>query len=100
MASRPPPTRAPTATTSQVRRNLFNHHLSRRPTSASTSTSTTTIHEPVPESSNSDIVVRNEDGKYLDTIPMTLIVDEEHGTDEDKGETETYPGRMVMASSC
>ena len=100
MASRPPPTRAPTATTSQVRRNLFNHHLSRRPTSASTSTSTTTIHEPLPEGSNSDIVVRNEDGKYLDTIPMTLLFDEEQGIDEDKGEAETCPGRMATVSRC
>ena len=92
MASRPPPSRAPTAPSSHVRRNLFNHHLSRRPTSASTSTSATTVHESPSESSSSEILVRNEEGKYLDTIPMALLPDEEQVADDEKGEVESTWG--------
>lgn len=61
MASRATSSRNGT-TTSNVRRNLFHHHLSRRPASASTSTSATTFE--VPTDSNSDIVSRDQNGNY------------------------------------
>lgn len=58
-----------TATTS-VRRNLFHQHLSRRPTTSSTSTSAETLrldNEIASDdgSSNGDIVLRDKNGEFL-----------------------------------
>jgi hypothetical protein len=57
-------------TTTSVRRNLFHQHLSRRPTTSSTSTSAETLRldtEVASDdgSSNSDIVLRDKNGEFL-----------------------------------
>jgi hypothetical protein len=48
---------------SGIRRNLFHHHLSRRPTTSSTSTSASTLQAPS-EQDTSDIVARDKNGDY------------------------------------
>ena len=51
--------------TTGVRRNLFHQHLSRRPTTSSTSTSAETLRlDTEHESETSDIVIRNKDGEF------------------------------------
>lgn len=76
------------APSSNVRRNLFHHHLGRRPTSASTSTSATTL-QASPEDSSADIVIRDKNGNYQVDIPLVpAALGEEHGLDEDVKERE------------
>ena len=54
--------------TNNVRRNLFHQHLSRRPTTSSTSTSAETVrfdaHNDESEDTNSEIVIRNGNGEF------------------------------------
>ena len=63
MTSRRPAPR--TTTASGVRRNLFSHSLSRRPTTSSTSGTSATTLQVVSEEANADIVARDEHGNYL-----------------------------------
>ncbi|OCK84785.1 hypothetical protein K432DRAFT_378227 [Lepidopterella palustris CBS 459.81] len=70
MTSRQPPPR--TTTASGVRRNLFNHSLSRRPTTSSTSGTSATTLQVASEEANTDIVARDEHGNYqLEQPTMT-----------------------------
>ena len=77
----------PTATnTSQIRRNLFPNGLSRRPTSASTSTSATTLLES-PQGQTSDIVVRDQNGNYDVSVPsLPAIDDDDQSPEAEEGE--------------
>ena len=84
MASRQPTSRLPPTSTSQVRRALFHNNLSRRPTSASTSTSATTLHESPPDTSSSEIVVRNSEGDYQVTVPALSMEEGEETVDEEE----------------
>lgn len=63
MTSRQPAPR--TTTASGVRRNLFSHSLSRRPTTSSTSGTSATTLQVASEEVNADIVARDEHGNYL-----------------------------------
>lgn len=63
MTSRQPVPR--TTTASGVRRNLFSHSLSRRPTTSSTSGTSATTLQVASEEANADIVARDEHGNYL-----------------------------------
>jgi hypothetical protein len=63
MTSRQPAPR--TTTASGVRRNLFSHSLSRRPTTSSTSGTSATTLQVASEEANADIVARDEHGNYL-----------------------------------
>ncbi len=87
MTIRPNASRA-TTSTSNVRRNLFPHHLGRRPTSASTSTSATTL-QASPEDNGQDIVIRDKNGNYQVDIPLVPAVGDEHGSDDDMKEKES-----------
>ncbi|OCL09112.1 hypothetical protein AOQ84DRAFT_28502 [Glonium stellatum] len=62
MASRQPAPR--TTTASGVRRNLFSHTLSRRPTTSSTSGTSATTLQVASEDANPDVVARDEHGNY------------------------------------
>ena len=67
-----------------VRRNLFHHQLSRRPTTSSTSTSAETLRlDPDPGSDTSDIVIRDQNGDFAIGDPLLESLDEqeegEHG---------------------
>jgi len=87
MTTRGNPSRAP-ASSSNVRRNLFHHHLGRRATSASTSTSATTL-QASPEDSSADIVIRDKNGNYQVDIPLVPApLGEDHGLDDDVKERE------------
>jgi hypothetical protein len=58
------------STTTGVRRNLFHQHLSRRPTTSSTSTSAETLRlDNEHESETSDIVIRDRNGDFEITEP-------------------------------
>jgi len=82
MASRSTSSRNGT-TTSNVRRNLFHHHLSRRPASASTSTSATTFEAPT--DSSSDIVSRDQNGNYqVETQVIPPIGEEQQQLENDE----------------
>ena len=80
----------PTANTagSHVRRNLFHHHLSRRPTSASTSTSATTMQEVLPDNS-SEIVIRDQNGDPSVQIPLLPPLEDDQIQDEETTEKES-----------
>lgn len=73
-----------------VRRNLFHQHLSRRPTTGSTSTSAETLRLDIePESDSSDIVIRDQNGDFqIGDLPMQAYDDEE-GSNEDAKEDES-----------
>ncbi|CAF9906338.1 hypothetical protein IMSHALPRED_004175 [Imshaugia aleurites] len=84
MASKSTASRSAATGTSSVRRNLFHHSLSRRPTSASTSTSATTLQEGSQDES-SDIVVKDRNGNYEVQIPLLPPLDEDQAQEEDSG---------------
>ena len=84
MASKSTASRSVATGTSSVRRNLFHHTLSRRPTSASTSTSATTLQDGSQDES-SDIVVKDRHGNYQVQVPLLPPLDEEQAQDEDAG---------------
>jgi hypothetical protein len=82
--------RAPSASSTRpsVRRNLFQQHLSRRPTTSSTSTSAETLRLDVQESEShtSDLVRRDQNGDYEIGDPVVPLMDEQdeemgHGAD-------------------
>jgi hypothetical protein len=64
-----------------VRRNLFHHQLSRRPTTSSTSTSAETLRLDIEhESDNSDIVIRDKNGEFeIGDPPMQSFDEQEEG---------------------
>ena len=88
MALKPPASQAPTNATSSVRRNLFHHHLSRRPTGPSTSTSATALQEPLPDSS-SDIVIRDINGNYAVQIPLLPPLEDDQVPEDEVSEKES-----------
>ena len=82
MASNPV-SRTTNSSATNVRRNLFHHQLSRRPTSTSTSTSGTTIQNAIHDNS-ADIVVRDRNGKYDVQVPILQPdLDESQPQEED-----------------
>ncbi|KAI4241460.1 MAG: hypothetical protein LQ352_007449 [Teloschistes flavicans] len=100
MASRPPSSRAPTGTAANpVRRNLFQGHLIRRPTGASSASVTTAGATSAPSStagsmpeiqhdSSSDIVVRDRNGEPLFQMPQVMLptpTEEEQATAAEEG---------------
>lgn len=82
--------------TGGVRRNLFHQHLSRRPTTSSTSTSTETLRLDIePESDTSEIVIRDKNGEFgIEDLPMTSPDEHEEGADEKDDESED--SRSIM----
>lgn len=88
MASKPSISRAPSNAGSSVRRNLFHHHLSRRPTSASTSTSATTLPES-PQEDSSEIIVKDQSGNYDVQVPLLPPLDGEQAQDDEATEKES-----------
>ena len=72
-----------------VRRNLFHQHLSRRPTTSSTSTSAETLRlDADPESDSSDIVIRDKNGNFeIGDPPMQTFDEQEEGGDAQEDES-------------
>jgi len=72
-----------------VRRNLFHQHLSRRPTTSSTSTSAETLRlDADPESDSSDIVIRDKNGDFeIGDPPMQTFDEQEEGGDAQEDES-------------
>lgn len=67
-----------TSRSTGVRRNLFHQHLSRRPTTSSTSTSAETLRlDGEHESETSDIVVRDRNGDFEIADPPLVSLDEQ-----------------------
>lgn len=76
--------------TTAVRRNLFHQHLSRRPTTSSTSTSAETLRlDTGHESETSDIVIRNKDGEFEIGDPQVQGLDEQEESGQDAQEDES-----------
>ena len=84
MASKSTAPRSAAIGTSSVRRNLFHHTLSRRPTSTSTSTSATTLQEGS-QDETLDIVVKDRNGNYQVQVPLLPPLDEDQAQEEDSG---------------
>jgi len=80
-----------------VRRNLFHQHLSRRPTTSSTSTSAETLRlDNEQESETSDIVVRDRNGDFeIADPPMTS--EQEEGDHDEAQEDEKERRRLAHA---
>jgi hypothetical protein len=74
-----------------VRRNLFHQHLSRRPTTSSTSTSAETLRlDTEHESQTSDIVIRDKNGDFeIVDPPMHPSDDQGEGAHADAREDES-----------
>ncbi len=74
-----------------VRRNLFHQHLSRRPTTSSTSTSAETLRLDIdPESDSSDIVIRDKNGDFeIEDPPIQPFDEQEEGGHIDAQEDES-----------
>lgn len=74
-----------------VRRNLFHHQLSRRPTTSSTSTSTETVRLDIEhESDTSDIVIRDKNGEFeIGDPPMQSLDEQEEGGNDDAQEDQS-----------
>ncbi|KAL5319801.1 hypothetical protein ACEPPN_012858 [Leptodophora sp. 'Broadleaf-Isolate-01'] len=64
-----------------VRRNLFQQHLTRRPTTSSTSTSAETLRLDVDhESDSSDIVIRDKNGEFeIEDLPIQPYDEQDEG---------------------
>ncbi|KAG0648581.1 hypothetical protein D0Z07_5184 [Hyphodiscus hymeniophilus] len=85
-------------TTAGVRRNLFHQHLSRRPTTSSTSTSAETLRlDNEHESETSDIVIRNKDGEFEIGDMQTQDLDEQEEGGEDVREDEKLLEAVKMS---
>ncbi|TVY64265.1 hypothetical protein LSUE1_G004378 [Lachnellula suecica] len=81
-----------------VRRNLFHHQLSRRPTTSSTSTSAETLRLDIePEPDNSDIVIRDKNGEFEIGDPPMQSFDEKEEGGEDAHEDERERRRLAEA---
>lgn len=74
-----------------VRRNLFHQHLSRRPTTSSTSTSAETLRLDIePESGTSDIVIRDKNGDFqIGDPPLQSLDEQEEGAQGEAHEDES-----------
>ncbi|RDW89528.1 UPF0220 protein [Coleophoma cylindrospora] len=86
-------------TSTGVRRNLFHQHLSRRPTTSSTSTSAETLRLDLePDSGTSDIVIRDKNGDIQICDPPLQSLDEtEDGAMGDAHEDEKERQRLADA---
>ena len=84
MASKNSSSQVTATSTAGVRRNLFHHHLSRRPTNASTSTSTTTLQEAIHDETN-DIVEKDSNGLFKIKVPVLPPLDDDQADEEDMG---------------
>ncbi|MCJ1470670.1 hypothetical protein MMC07_009316 [Pseudocyphellaria aurata] len=95
MASKPSSVRPPnTSTTSSVRRNLFHQHLSRRPTSTSTSTSATTLQD-LPQDDCSEIAIRDLNGDYQVHIPRLPPTDDDQPQEDEVTENEKNEAKLL-----
>lgn len=74
-----------------VRRNLFHQHLSRRPTTSSTSTSAETLRlDNEHDLGTSDIVIRDKNGDFdIGDPPMQSLDEPEEGGQVDAQEDES-----------
>jgi len=100
MPERRQPTSGLTASrTAGVRRNLFHQHLSRRPTTSSTSTSAETLRlETEPESETSDIVIRDKNGDFeLGDPPIQPLDDQDDCGNGEQQEDEKERQRLADA---
>ncbi|KAI6716321.1 hypothetical protein JHW43_001099 [Diplocarpon mali] len=88
-----------TTRTTGVRRNLFHQHLSRRPTTSSTSASAETLRLDIePESDSSDIVIRDKNGDFEIEDPQIQPFDgQEEGGHVDAHEDEKEKQRLADA---
>ncbi|KAI9746319.1 MAG: hypothetical protein M1818_000030 [Claussenomyces sp. TS43310] len=82
-----------------VRRTLFHHHLSRRPTTSSTSTSAETLRlDNESESTTSDIVIRDKNGNYeVGDPPMPPSDDQDEAAQDDLQEDARERQRLADA---
>ncbi|KAI9052300.1 hypothetical protein LZ554_003654 [Drepanopeziza brunnea f. sp. 'monogermtubi'] len=82
-----------------VRRNLFQQHLSRRPTTSSTSTSSETLRLDIePDSDSSDIVIRDKNGDFeIEDPPIQPFDEPEEGGQIDPQEDEKERERLADA---
>ena len=95
MASRSAASRSTAESVGNVRRNLFHHQLSRRPTNTSISTSGSTLQESIYDDS-SDIVMRDRNGNYQVQVPLLPPVDDEQAQEEEaNAEREKLDARLL-----
>ncbi|PSS10594.1 hypothetical protein M430DRAFT_21949 [Amorphotheca resinae ATCC 22711] len=82
-----------------VRRNLFHQHLSRRPTTSSTSTSAETLRlDNEHDLGTSDIVIRDKNGDFdIGDPPMQSLDEPEEGGQVDAQEDEKERQRLAEA---
>ena len=79
-----------TSRTAGVRRNLFHHHLSRRPTTSSTTSAETVRLDMEMESESSDIVIRDKNGDYeVGDPPIPVLDDQEEPSNREAQEDES-----------
>lgn len=85
MTSKQIPNRALAPNASSVRRNLFHHHLSRRPTGPSSSAVAKDPAEGEKDASN-DIVAKDGNGNYQVLVPkLPPLEDDDEAQEEEMG---------------
>ena len=99
MASRQPVSRSAAPNMSQVRRNLFHGNLSRRPNSASTSTSATTQLDPLHDN-NLEIIMRDSQGNYQIYIPTLPLAEEVQAQVPEEGEQHSTDIALTRQRDC
>lgn len=89
----PPPTSTNSRSATGVRRNLFHQHLSRRPTTSSTSTSAETLRlDSDHGSETADIVIRDKNGEFdISDPPMPTMDEAGDGAHVEAQEDESTP---------
>lgn len=98
------PSRALATNSSSVRRNLFHHHLSRRPTGTSSAAVAKDSHEIEKDASN-DIVVKDGNGNYQVLVPKLPPLDDDDGALEEemgneRGREFGIVGERPLESGC
>jgi len=88
MASQPHSARFNANATNEVRRNLFRSQLSRRPTNTSASTKASSLVDSSRYGSSSEIVVRNQNGNYIESVPSLPIAENDASADNESQEAE------------
>ena len=92
MASKPTSSRNPPTNLSDVRRTLFNHTLTRRPTTSSKTIvpSSSQREESKIHDDSDDIVVRDRNGNFQVVVPtLPPLEDEQAQEEEDARDTES-----------
>ncbi|KAI9741942.1 MAG: hypothetical protein M1834_000331 [Cirrosporium novae-zelandiae] len=77
-----------TRSTNPTSRNLFRHHLSRRPASANSTTTSASTLQQSPEDNSNEIADRDRNGNYTVEVPEIPVTGEDEQLQQNEAENE------------